>query len=72
MKHALGALTLWVVSVTIIGAIQFLPGEIAPQTLGKSATPETVAAFRRSLIPISTDQNPWAQSRNPMDMMCQG
>ncbi|MER8460136.1 ABC transporter permease [Mesorhizobium sp. M1300] len=48
-RVALGALTLWIVSLMIFAGIQFLPGDIATQMLGQSATPETVAAFRRSL-----------------------
>ncbi|MER8543856.1 ABC transporter permease [Mesorhizobium sp. M1334] len=48
-RVALGALTLWIVSLMIFAGIQFLPGDIATQMLGQSATLETVAAFRRSL-----------------------
>lgn len=48
-RVALGALTLWIVSLIIFAGIQFLPGDIATEMLGQSATPETVAAFRRSL-----------------------
>ncbi|MES0174023.1 ABC transporter permease [Mesorhizobium sp. M0006] len=48
-RVALGALTLWIVSLMIFAGIQFLPGDIATQMLGQSATPETVAAFRKSL-----------------------
>ncbi|KUM24286.1 ABC transporter permease [Mesorhizobium loti] len=48
-RVALGALTLWIVSLVIFAGIQFLPGDIATEMLGQSATPETVAAFRKSL-----------------------
>ncbi|MFD2054929.1 ABC transporter permease [Mesorhizobium calcicola] len=48
-RVALGALTLWIVSLLIFAGIQFLPGDAATEILGQSATPETVAAFRRSL-----------------------
>lgn len=48
-RIALGALTLWIVSVVIFAGIQFLPGDIATEILGRSATPEAVAAIRKSL-----------------------
>ncbi|MER8436855.1 ABC transporter permease [Mesorhizobium sp. M1312] len=48
-RVALGALTLWIVSLIIFAGIQFLPGDAATEILGQSATPETVAAFRKSL-----------------------
>ncbi|MER8530029.1 ABC transporter permease [Mesorhizobium sp. M1272] len=48
-RVALGALTLWIVSLMIFAGIQFLPGDIATEMLGQSATPETVAAFRKAL-----------------------
>ncbi|PSH56532.1 ABC transporter permease [Phyllobacterium sophorae] len=48
-RVALGALTLWIVSIIIFAGIQLLPGDIATEILGQSATPETVAAFRKSL-----------------------
>ncbi|MET2832988.1 ABC transporter permease [Mesorhizobium shangrilense] len=48
-RVALGVLTLWVVSVIIFAGIQFLPGDVATELLGQSATPETVAAIRKSL-----------------------
>ncbi|GLR45316.1 ABC transporter permease [Mesorhizobium amorphae] len=48
-RVALGALTLWIVSLMIFAGIQFLPGDIATEMLGRSATPETVASFRKSL-----------------------
>lgn len=48
-RVGLGALTLWIVSLIIFAGIHFLPGDIATEMLGQSATPETVAAFRKSL-----------------------
>ncbi|MCP5153138.1 MAG: ABC transporter permease [Ectothiorhodospiraceae bacterium] len=48
-RLALGVLTLFLISVLIFGAIELLPGDIAEEILGQSATPETVEAFRREL-----------------------
>lgn len=48
-RVALGVLTLWIVSLIIFAGVQFLPGDIATEMLGQAATPETVAAFRKSL-----------------------
>ena len=45
----LGLLTLFVVSVIIFLAVELLPGDIAQEILGQSATQETVEAFRRQL-----------------------
>ena len=45
-RLAIGLLTLLVVSGIIFWAIEFLPGDIATEILGQSATPETLAAFR--------------------------
>ncbi|MER8724800.1 ABC transporter permease [Mesorhizobium sp. M1027] len=45
----LGVLTLWIVSLVVFAGVQFLPGDIATEMLGRAATPETVAAFRKSL-----------------------
>lgn len=41
-----GVLTLLIVSAIIFWAIELLPGDIATEVLGQSATPETLAAFR--------------------------
>ncbi len=38
-----------VVSLIIFSGVEFLPGDIAQEILGQSATPETVAAFRKEL-----------------------
>ncbi len=48
-RLALGLLTLFVVSLIIFFAVEFLPGDLAQAILGQSATEETVAAFRREL-----------------------
>ncbi|MBZ0124382.1 MAG: ABC transporter permease [Roseovarius sp.] len=45
----IGLLTLLVVTVIIFGAVELLPGDIATETLGQSATPETLAALRKTL-----------------------
>ncbi|WP_419907179.1 ABC transporter permease [Hoeflea sp.] len=45
----LGLVTLLVVSIIIFGAVEMLPGDIAQQILGQSATQETVAALREEL-----------------------
>jgi peptide/nickel transport system permease protein len=48
-RLGLGLLTLFVVSIIIFSAMQFLPGDFATAVLGQAATPETVAAFRKEL-----------------------
>ncbi|RJT26725.1 ABC transporter permease [Mesorhizobium waimense] len=48
-RIVLGLLTLWVVSLVIFAGIQFLPGDVATEVLGQSATPESIAALRESL-----------------------
>ena len=48
-RLALGLLTLFAISLFIFMAIELLPGDLAEEVLGQSATPETVAAFRRDL-----------------------
>lgn len=48
-RLGLGALTLFLVSVIIFSAIEFLPGDFGEAVLGQSATKENVAAFRREL-----------------------
>jgi ABC-type dipeptide/oligopeptide/nickel transport system permease component len=45
----LGLLTLFVISVVIFGATELLPGDLARELLGQSATPETLAALREQL-----------------------
>ena len=48
-RLGLGVLTLWAVSLLIFGATELLPGDLAQELLGQSATPETVAALRAEL-----------------------
>ena len=48
-RLALGFVTLFVISLLIFSAVEMLPGDLAQEILGQSATPETVAAFRREL-----------------------
>jgi peptide/nickel transport system permease protein len=54
-RLGLGLATLFVVSIVIFSAITMLPGDFATAILGQSATPETVAAFRRQ---VGLDQPP--------------
>lgn len=49
LRLGLGLFTLLVISILIFLAVSLLPGDIAQQVLGQSATPDTVAAFRREL-----------------------
>ncbi|MDX8442417.1 ABC transporter permease [Mesorhizobium australafricanum] len=61
-RVAIGAMTLWVVSVIVFAGIQLLPGDVATELLGQSATPETVAALRKSLgldLPIYVRYLEW-------------
>ena len=48
-RLGLGLLTMFVISILIFGAIELLPGDLAEEILGQSATPETVAAFRKEI-----------------------
>ena len=48
-RLALGFVTLIVVSLIISLGVELLPGDLAEAILGQSATPETVAAFRKEL-----------------------
>jgi peptide/nickel transport system permease protein len=48
-RVALGVLTLLVVSALVFVSVEFLPGDVAEQILGQSATPETLAALRDQL-----------------------
>jgi peptide/nickel transport system permease protein len=48
-RLALGLLTIIVISLLIFVGIEALPGDLATTILGQSATPETVAAFRKEL-----------------------
>ncbi|MEJ2158504.1 MAG: ABC transporter permease [Desulfobacteraceae bacterium] len=48
-RIGLGLVTLWVISLLIFVGVEALPGDLAEAVLGQSATPETVAAFRKEL-----------------------
>ncbi|MBY6142278.1 ABC transporter permease [Leisingera daeponensis] len=48
-RLALGAVTLLAVSALMFVGIELLPGDLAQQILGQSATPQTLAAFRADL-----------------------
>jgi len=48
-RIGLGLLTLLAVSALVFGGTELLPGDVASAILGQSATPEAVAAIRRSL-----------------------
>ncbi|MCR6497603.1 ABC transporter permease [Shinella sp. CPCC 101442] len=48
-RLALGVVTLIAISALIFLGVELLPGDLAQQILGQSATPETVEAFRREL-----------------------
>lgn len=48
-RLGLGLLTLFAVSVIIFSTLELLPGGFAEAILGQGATPETVAAFNKSL-----------------------
>ena len=49
LRLALGVGLLFIVSLIIFGATELLPGDLASQLLGQSATPETLAALREQL-----------------------
>jgi peptide/nickel transport system permease protein len=49
MRIALGIGLLFIVSLVIFGATELLPGDLANELLGQSATPETLAALREQL-----------------------
>lgn len=60
----LALLTLVLVSAIVYGAVRLLPGDIAQQLLGQSATPENVAALRKQLgldTPAYIDYLRWLQ-----------
>ncbi len=48
-RLALGAVTLLAISALTFDGVELLPGDLAQQILGQSATPETLAAFRAEL-----------------------
>jgi len=63
-RIALGALTIVMISFLISIGIEALPGDVAQAILGQTATPETVAAFRRELkldLPFYVRYFSWLQ-----------
>ncbi|QIR86850.1 ABC transporter permease (plasmid) [Paracoccus sp. AK26] len=48
-RLCMAIVTLFLVSVIVFAAVRFLPGDIAQQLLGQSATPENIAALRSQL-----------------------
>ena len=48
-RLAIGLIVLWVVSLIIFMGLELLPGDLAQEILGQSATPESLAAFRLEL-----------------------
>ncbi|MGE3877064.1 MAG: ABC transporter permease, partial [Parvibaculaceae bacterium] len=48
-RLGLGFITLFVVSLIIFSAIEFLPGDFAKAILGQAATPESVEAFQKEI-----------------------
>ncbi len=48
-RLALGGATLFIVSILIFAGIELLPGDLAQEILGNTATAETLAAFRAEL-----------------------
>lgn len=55
-------ITIFVISVIIFIGVELLPGDVAETVLGQSATPETVAAFRKELkldLPPHTRYGEW-------------
>ena len=55
-RIGLGLLVLFIISLIIFLGVEMLPGDIAQELLGQSATPETVAALRRDM---GLDQPPF-------------
>lgn len=68
-RLGLGFITLFVVSLIIFSAIEFLPGDFAKAILGQSATPETVEAFQKE---IGLDKPPVERYLNWIGGVLQG
>ncbi len=68
-RLGLGLITLFVVSLIIFSAIEFLPGDFARAILGQSATPETVEAFQKE---IGLDKPPHERYLNWIGGVLQG
>ena len=64
-RIAFAIFTLFIVTLFIFLGIELLPGDAAEAILGKTATPETVAAFRRELglnLPLHTRYIEWVSN----------
>lgn len=48
-RLGIGLFTLFIISILVFLAVSMLPGDIAEQVLGRNATPEGIAAFRKQL-----------------------
>ncbi len=48
-RIGVGFLTAWLVSILVFVGTEFLPGDVAQAVLGRSATPETLAAVREQM-----------------------
>jgi len=68
-RLGLGLITLFVVSLIIFSAIEFLPGDFAKAILGQAATPETVEAFQKE---IGLDKPPVERYLNWIGGVLQG
>lgn len=68
-RLGLGLVTLFVVSLIIFSAIEFLPGDFAKAILGQAATPETVEAFQKE---IGLDKPPVERYLNWIGGILQG
>ncbi|MBT4637201.1 MAG: ABC transporter permease [Deltaproteobacteria bacterium] len=58
-------ITVFIISLIIFIGVEVLPGDVAETVLGQSATPETVAAFRRELkldLPPATRYIAWLKA----------
>ena len=49
IRIGVGLLTAWLVSILVFVGTEFLPGDVAQAVLGRSATPETLAAVREQM-----------------------
>ena len=64
-RIAFAIVTLFIVSLFIFLGVELLPGDAAEVILGKTATPETVAIFRRELgldLPLHTRYIEWVSN----------
>ena len=64
-----GLLTLWAISVMVFLGTEILPGDVAEAILGRSATPENLAALREKL---GLNLPPWERYLNWLGGMLGG